>query len=216
MKKILLPLFALTASLMVNAQESKKPEVSLVFGLNQPLVTKGFNFEVDYWTKKFVFDYSHGFGLEFTDNLVTKEAQDQHLAFNITHSVGFGLGYRFTEKFNVRVEPKMHVWEMYYDDTFKQADSRIKKYTTYTLGLGAYYRWTPFENKQNALRGLTIVPNVRWWPNVGSSLKDNTYTYFNERTQQTETHKANNIGVSNTPFFINVSVGYTFNLRHQS
>lgn len=213
MKKILLPLFAFTVSIIVHAQESKKPEVSLIFGLNQPLVTKGFNFEVDYWTKKFVFDYSHGFGLEFTDNLITKEAQDQHLSFNITHSVGFGVGYRFTEKFNVRVEPKMHVWEVYYDDQFKQEDSRIKKYTTYTLGLGAYYRWTPFGNKQNALRGLTIVPNVRWWPNVGSSLKDNTYTYLNERTQQTETHKANNIGISNTPFFFNVSVGYTFNLR---
>lgn len=213
MKKLLLPFLALFCTLFAHAQESKKPEVSLVFGLNQPLVTKGFNFEVDYWTKKFVFDYSHGFGLEFTDNLITKEAKDQHLSFNITNSVGFGLGYRFTEKFNLRFEPKMHVWEMYYDDAFKSSAGRIKKYTTYTLGLGAYYRWTPFEKKQNALRGLTVVPNVRWWPNVGSSLKDNKYTYFNERTQRTETHNANNIGVSNSPFFINVSVGYTFNLK---
>lgn len=213
MKKLFLACLALSLALTAYAQESKKPEVSLVFGLNQPLVTKGFNFEVDYWTKKFVFDYSHGFGLEFTDNLISKEAKDQHLAFNITHSVGFGLGYRFTEKFNLRFEPKMHVWEMYYDDAFKSSVGRIKKYTTYTLGLGAYYRWTPFEKKQNALRGLTVVPNVRWWPNVGSSLKDNKYTYFNERTQQTETHNANNIGISNSPFFINVSVGYTFNLK---
>lgn len=213
MKKLTLPLVLLFAAFATHAQQSKKPEISVVFGLNQPLVLGGFNFEVDYWTEKFVFEYSHGVGLEFQDNLVTKEAQDQKLSFHITNSLGFGIGYRITKGLNLRVEPKMHIWEMYYDDQFKTEEGKIKKYTTYTLGLGAYYRWTPFERKDNALRGLTIAPSVRWWPNVGSSLKDDKYTYFNERTQQTETHKANNIGLSNTPFFLNVSIGYTFNLK---
>lgn len=172
----------------------------MVFGLNQPLVLHGFNIEGNLWMKKFVIDYSHGFGLKFRDNLVNTEARGQHLAFNVTHTLGVGFGYRFTEGFNLRVEPKMHIWEMYYDDDL---DTKITTYTTYTLGLGAYYRWIP-------VGGLTIVPSVRWWPNVGSTLKGDEFTYSNVRTGRTETHRANNIGVSNTPWFVNVSVGWTF------
>ena len=189
--------------------QRKTPEVSLLFGLNQPIVTQGFNFEVNWWMKKFVIDYSHGFGLKFRDNLVTPEARDQRLAFNITHSLGIGFGYRFTGNFNLRIEPKIHVWEMYYDDQFRSSAGKITTYNTYTLGLGAYYRWMPFVKKEGAIRGLTIAPSARWWPNVGSSLNSNEIRYHNDRTGKEEIHKANNIGVGNTPFFVNVSVGYT-------
>jgi len=208
MKKLAV-LVMLVISAAAHAQQEKQ-EVSLVFGLNQPLVLHGFNFEANYWTKKFVIDYSHGFGLRFRDNLVPPEARGQHLAFNITHSLGVGFGYRFTESFNLRIEPKLHIWQMYYDDAFRMDGGRIKTYTTYTLGLGAYYRWMPFGNSEGALRGITIVPSLRWWPNVGSSLKNNEYEYYNLHTEKTEVHRANNIGVSNTSWFVNVSVGWTF------
>jgi hypothetical protein len=56
---------------------------------------------------------------------------------------------------------------------------------------------------------LTIAPSARWWPNVATSLNNNEIRYQNERTGKQEIHKANNIGVSNTPFFVNVSIGYT-------
>jgi hypothetical protein len=196
------------------AQENSSPEreISLVFGLNQPIVANGFNFELNYWTRRFVFDYSHGFGLEFKGNLVSEEAKKQHLSFNISHSLGIGFGYRFTKNFNLRIEPKLHRWEVYYDDQFNSKDLKINIYNTYTLGLGAYYRWIPFEKKAGALRGFTIVPSARWWPNVGSSLDNNKFDYLNAKTGKTETHEANNIGISNTAFFVNVSVGYTFGL----
>ena len=213
MKKILSLYCLAMIAIASHAQQKKFPETSVVFGLNQPLIAHGFNFELNYWMKNFVIDYSHGFGLKFRDGLVSKEARDQKLGFNITHSVGVGFGYRFTERFNLRLEPKMHVWEMYYDDAFKVSQQRIKTYTTFTLGLGAYYRWQPFEKQANGWRGLTIVPSLRWWPNVATTLKDNEYHYFNTRTNQNEIHKANNIGVSNSPFFINVSVGYTFKTK---
>lgn len=100
---------------------------------------------------------------------------------------------------------------MYYDDAFKTVAGKIKTYSTFTLGLGAYYRWTPFEKQSNMLKGLTIVPSVRWWPNVASSLKNNEYAYYNDRTDRVEVHKANNIGISNSPVFMNISIGYTFN-----
>lgn len=197
------------------AQPSK--EISVVFGLTQPLVTNGFNFEIDFWTKRWVFDYSHGFGLEFKGDLVSKHAKEQRLAFNISHSLGIGIGYRITKGFNLRLEPKLHIWEMYYDNSFKTKSGKIKTYNTYTLGLGAYYRWQPFHKKESALRGITIAPSFRWWPNVHTTLNGNNWQYFNTVTAKTETHKANNIGVSNTAFFMNLSVGYTFDLRrHQN
>ena len=215
MKKVTLALLLMVVALSMKAQEVKKsPEVSLVFGLNQLLVLNGFNFEVNYWTKKIVIDYSHGFGLELQDDLVSEEAHDQQLAFNITHSLGFGVGYRFTKNFNIRLEPKWHFWEVYYDDAFKTQEGKITDYTTFTLGLGAYYRWTPFEKKGNILKGLTIVPSFRWWPTVATSLENDEYEYYNTRTEQNEIHKANNIGISNTPFFVNVSIGYTINIRN--
>jgi hypothetical protein len=65
------------------------------------------------------------------------------------------------------------------------------------------------------LRGLTVVPSVRWWLNVATSLTSNEYEYENARTGETEIHEANKIGLSDTPFFVNISIGYTFNLRKQ-
>lgn len=215
MKKLIctIALVAIAQISMAQAPKKSGPEVSVVFGLTQPLFTNGFNFEVDLWWEKWMVDYSHGLGLEFTGAAVYQEAADQKLAFNITHSAGIGVGYRFTKSFNLRVEPKWHIWEVYYDDAFKTDAGKIERYSAYTLGLGAYYRWTPFEKKDNALKGLTIAPNVRWWPNVGSTLDNNEFTYENSRTNQTEVHQANNIGMGNTPFFVNVSVGYTFGMK---
>jgi hypothetical protein len=208
MKKLLFFLSFIISHVVLS--QEKSPEFSLLLGLNQPIVLQGFNVEANYWTKKFVIDYSHGFGLKFRDNLVTQEARDQHLAFNITHTLGLGFGYRFTDGFNLRIEPKVHIWEMYYDDNFRSSSGRIKTYNTYTLGLGAYYRWLPFAKSEGALRGLTIAPSVRWWPNVATSLDNGEYNYYNDRTSRNEVHKANNIGVANTAWFANVSVGWTF------
>jgi hypothetical protein len=194
--------------------QKQNRELSLVFGLNQPIVTHGFNFELNYWMKNFVIDYSHGFGLELKGGLVSEEAKLQHLNFNISHSVGIGFGYRFTKNLNLRLEPKIHRWDVYYDDQFKIKAAKITSYTTYTLGLGGYYRWTPFDKKDNILKGITIVPSVRWWPNVASTLDNNELHYYNSRTGKNEIHHANNIGISNSPYFLNISVGYTFGTKH--
>lgn len=189
---------------------NQKFRVSLVFGLTQPIVTNGFNVEVNYFTDKFVFGYSHGFNLHFRDALVSDEARQQHVAFRVSHSLGFGIGYRVTPALNIRIEPKLHIWNVFYDSGNYAQSTFIKQYTTYTLGLGAYYRWLPFQRQESFVRGLTVVPSFRYWPNIGSSLKDNMFEYANSATNKVEVHRANNIGVNNTPFFANVSVGYTF------
>jgi hypothetical protein len=219
MKNLFLSVIVLSLVLNSNVsfaqdiQQSNK-EYSVVFGLNQPIVEHGFNFELNYWMTHFVIDYSHGFGLEFTGSLVSNEAKAQHVSFNVTNSLGVGFGYRFTKRFNIRIEPKMHMWDMYYSNQFKEQAGKITGYNTYTLGLGAYYRWTPFEKINNALKGITIDPSIRWWPNVASSLKNNEYAYYNKITDTNETIKANNIGISNTPWFANISIGYTFGMKN--
>jgi hypothetical protein len=128
----------------------------------------------------------------------------------VPHTLGFGLGYRFTPAFHVRLEPKLHFFDLYYDGDEKSVGNRIASYYTFTLGVGAYYRWLPFENNTDWSRGLTVMPSVRYWPNVASSLADNKLTYQNRLTGATETHSALNIGALNTPWVVNISIGYSF------
>ena len=199
--------FALTRAI---AQEERTREWSVLFGLNQPLLLGGFNAEINYWTPRFVFDYSHGIELKFDGSLYGGEIEAQRLDIKVPHTLGFGFGYRITKGLNLRVEPKLHVFQLYHDgDAFTEAN-RIGQYSTFTLGLGAYYRWTPFGKMTNGLEGITIAPSVRYWPNVATSLENNQFTYENRFTERTETHQAANIGVANTPWIVNVSVGYTF------
>ncbi len=199
------------------AQSTEQPanplsgkRVSIVFGLNQPLIFRGFNAEVNYWTKKWVFDYSHGFGLHVDGKMIGNEYEAQHLDFRIRHSFGFGVGYRFTEAFNLRFEPKIHSYQTFYEGDKQTNANSIANFNTYTLGLGAYYRWLPFQKVGNALKGITVVPSIRYWYKVASSLENKELTYQNARTGKRESFKAPNIGLSNTPLLFNVSVGYTF------
>lgn len=212
-KKSLLPALFCFLVFQLNPQEvipRYKPQWSVLFGLNQPIILKGFNAEVNYYTRKWVFDYSHGIGLNVDAELLDKTYEDQQINFKIQHSLGFGIGYRFTKGLNVRFEPKMHVYETYYEGARQTRSNSIANFKTYTLGIGVYYRYLPFEKKSNALKGITIVPSIRYWYKTGSTLKNDRLIYANTQTNRTETLHAPNIGISNTPLFVNISIGYTF------
>lgn len=219
-KKFVTPIvFALVLMLTQNliAQETfpkKQLEYSntfgFSFGLIQPLVLRGGNVEVTYFGKRLSFDYSHGFLLNMSGGTMVGDAKEQKLAYHLPYSTGFGIGYRFTSFFDVRFEPKMHSWEVYYDGEKQTPSTLIKAYKTYTLGLGAYYRYMPFRKKDNWLKGITAHTSVRWWPNAGSSLPDDKFSYYNKITNQTETLKASNIGIAGSQFLFNISIGYTF------
>lgn len=199
---------SLFISFISQAQDvSEKNRFSLVFGLNQPILLRGFNVEGNYWMKKWVLDYSHGFNLHADGKFVADEYERQRVNFKITHSLGVGIGYRFTKSFNLRFEPKLHIYETYYEQSTEKS---IINFNTYTLGFGAYYRWMPFEKKDGFAKGITIVPSIRYWYKVGSSLSGDQHTYFNTVTNQNEILKAPNIGAANTPWIFNISVGYTF------
>jgi hypothetical protein len=199
------------------AQETK-PKKELLYsnrvcvsaGLIQPMVLKGGNIEVTYFTRRISFDYSHGFLLNMSGNTMVGEAKEQKLAYHLPYSTGFGVGYRFTSFFDVRVESKIHSWEVYYDEETQNQTTLIKSYKTYSVGFGAYYRYMPFRKKENWLKGITISSSLRWWPNVGSSLQDDKFVYYNKFSNKSESLKASNIGIAGSEFLFNVSVGYTF------
>ncbi len=199
------------------AQETKQKKeflysnrISVLAGLIQPIVLKGGNIEVTYFTKRMSFDYSHGFLLNMSGGTMVGDAKDQKLAYHLPYSTGFGIGYRFTSFFDVRVEPKIHSWEVYYDGETQNKTNLIKSYKTYSVGLAAYYRYMPFHKKDNWLQGIATSTSLRWWPNIGSSLTDDKFTYNNKFSNKDETLKASNIGIAGSQFLFNISIGYTF------
>jgi hypothetical protein len=215
MKNIILVIVCVTmATLHSFAQNSAKPEllytnkVSVLFGLLQPTVAKGFNMEVNYTTQRMIFDYSHGVSL---DPPVVGDYKTQNIALHIPYTTGFGIGYRFNSFLDLRFEPKLHSWEVYQKDAEQTVANKIKDFKTFTLGLGLYYRYFPFKNSGNKfLQGITTSSSIRYWQNVGTTLSKDEFTYTNATTKKTETLKAPNIGIANTPIIFNIAVGYTF------
>ncbi len=208
---IIITLLVVASSTMAQDNWKEDKKVNLLFGLNQPLLG-GFNVEGNFIYKRFIFDYSHGISLNFDNDILAGDAQDQQLDIHIPWTTGLGIGYRITEVINVRLEPKWHRFEGYLQDNSQKEDNLLFDYTTFTLGAGVYAMLHPFKNKQNALKGITVVPSVRFWPRIWSSLDDNEVSYFNARTEQAEIHEAQEVGISNTPFIFNISVGYSFDL----
>lgn len=214
-KLLIVSLFTILLPFFSQAQEQeKKPldnSINLMFGVGQ-IAVGGFNVEGNLFYKRLAFDYSHGVNLSTTNEFLTGADKEQGLAIHTPWTTGFGVGYRFNNWLNLRAEPKWHRFEVYFDEDLANKQNIINAYTTFTLGLGLYANFKPFKNQNNFLKGIMIAPNVRWWPNVATSLDNDSFDYYNPNTDQTETHQARSIGINNTPFFFNLSVGYAFGL----
>lgn len=217
MKQAIFAIALLTGATVCNAQKSevnlnKPKEIVLLAGTIQPMLLQGGNVEVDFYMPKMVFNYSHGFSLDMENSTGTTvgEAKRQSVAYHLPYSTGFGIGYRLNKYFDIRLEPKMHKFEAYYDGTARsESVNQVVNYRTATLGFGVYFRWKPFEKQDNFLKGIFTSTSARYWQNVWSSLEDNKHHYFNKVTNQNETLKAANIGIANSPFLFNIALGYS-------
>jgi hypothetical protein len=209
----------LLTGLWFHARAQDKPwhqdrKLGVVSGLTQALVVDGYNIEAFYFHNRFTFNYSHGGSLDFQGNLLPTYLQDQQVVVHLPFSTGFGIGYRFTEWLNLRVEPKWHRFEFYYEQDAQTTANRIvADANNYSIGLGLYGFFQPFKNQENALKGITLAPSVRFWPTVASSFNNGTQTYNNTRTGRTEELQTLASGIGFSPVIINVSLGYTFDLR---
>lgn len=196
------------------SQEWKtEKKVNAVFGLIQPIFAKGFNIEGNYIHNRFIFGYSHGASLDLSGQSVTAEMREEGLAVHMPYTTGFGIGYRLKEWINVRIEPKWHRFEFYYDDEPQNSTNQITSYNTMSLGIGIYGHYQPFKNKTTFLKGIMIAPSIRFWPTISSTLKDNSFTYLNKNTGTNEEIKTLDVGPGFTPFIFNVSIGYSFSVN---
>jgi len=212
LKSIIVILLFLSMSVQAQSQDDKKYELVFLVGTIQPFLLNGGNVELDFYTPKMVFNYSHGFSLnlESETNTTVGDVKDQGLAIHLPYSTGFGVGYRLNKYFDIRFEPKFHKFEVYYDGTDRTvAKNQITDYTTATLGIGAYFRWKPFEKQNNILKGIFTSTSIRYWQNVYSSLENGEISYSNQVTQQQEIHETTNIGIANTPWLFNIAIGYS-------
>ena len=182
--------------------------IAIVAGLVQPVLLGGGNVEVDVYYRRWVFGYSHGFLLNLEGDAVVGDANDQGLAFEVPFTTGASAGFRFLEWLDARVEGKVHRFEV--RDEASSQD--LFDYTTVTLGVGVYAQYRPFYHfgvdAAEWLQGWLIVSSVRFWPRIWSSLDDDEIVYDSPTTGQTERHEAAQIGIANTPFIFNISVGY--------
>ena len=202
------------ASQAQNTDWKQDHKLAVLFGLTQPLVVSGFNIEGNYIHNRFIFDYSHGVSLDFSGNLLPNYLQDQGVVVHMPFSTGFGIGYRITEWLNLRVEPKWHRFEFYYEgDEQTEATLIAVDAHNYSAGLGLYGFFQPFKKKENALKGITMAPSVRFWPTVASSFKDEVFRYENRNTSNTEVLKTLASGIGFSPLIVNISIGYTFDLK---
>ncbi len=203
-------LILLIPALHTYAQDWKtEKRVNLLFGLSQPLVAHGFNVEVNYVHNRFIFDFSQGLGLTFSSTTLPSDLQQQGVEVHMPWTTGVGIGYRFTDWINLRVEPKWHRFEFNYQNGQQLISNEIISYNTFTLGLGLYGCWLPFKNKTNLLNGIMISPSIRYWPTLHSTLPGNNLSYYNTTTESVEEIKTYGPGIKLTPWIFNISIGYS-------
>ena len=196
------------------AQEWKTDrKINVLFGLTQPLLVDGFNIEGNYIHNRLIFDYSHGVSLDFSGSSTTTELEMQGVTVHMPWTTGFGVGYRLNEWLNIRVEPKWHRFEFYYEGESQTSLNEIDSYNTFSLGLGLYGNFQPFKNSTSFIKGIMVAPSIRFWPTVSSSLEGDSFTYNNKNTGAMETIEVLDPGVAFTPFIFNVSIGYSFDLK---
>jgi hypothetical protein len=212
--KTVLIIVTSSIALQSNAQDWKtEKKVNVVFGLIQPIFANGFNIEGNYIHKRLIFDYSHGASLDLAGTTVTPEMREQGLAVHLPYTTGFGIGYRLKEWINVRIEPKWHRFEFYYDDEKQNSSNLITAYNTMSIGIGVYGHYQPFKNKTSFLKGIMISPSIRFWPTISSTLKSDGFTYLNKNTVKNEVIKTLDVGPGFKPFIYNISIGYSFGLK---
>lgn len=208
MKNLVLFASILLISFFVSAQnqslnDSKQFRYSnkftLATDLAQPFLLGGFNLNATYTTKRWIFDYSHGIGLEIPDFIKSTEQEDLNASIKIPWTTGPGFGYRITDQLDVRIDFKAHGTEI--DLLNGQVEL---EYTQFTAGPGFYYRFYFGKNT-----GFGLEASARYWFDLGnnqSGLDGNDFRFVdnNGNNQTFDTNISAGVGV-------NVALIYTFN-----
>jgi hypothetical protein len=197
MRIVLLILALSTLSFSAHAQEADPypTRPSVMAGLVQWTLFGGGNLAGRLEAGRWVFEYSHGQGLDLNrlgGFALTKAERDADASVFVPWTTGGGVGYQITPDFHVLLEVKAHRFEV------RGADRNRKlAYTTFSVGPGVFYDFYLY-------RGLFLQPNARFWPNVASTL-DESNARLPRADGTTYEHESHSFG-----FFANVNLGWTF------
>lgn len=196
MKALIVILIVLTPSL-ARAQESDPypTRPSVMAGIVQWTLFGGGNLAARLETGHWVFEYSHGQALDLNrlgGFALTTAERDADVSVFVPWTTGGGVGYQITPDLHVLLELKAHRYEV------RGADRNQKlSYTTFSVGPGVFYDFYLY-------RGLFVQPNMRFWPNVASTLKESSASLRRSDGTSYE-HESHSFG-----FFANVNLGWTF------
>jgi hypothetical protein len=167
------------------------PQLNVHFGLLQPLLTHGVNVAADLRLGPWVFEYSHGMFLHYSDfaGSLSSAERDAGIGLYSPWTTGFGIGHNVVDDLYLMVEVKAHRYEV-------SLDGATENYTTMSVGPAVGWRFFVY-------KGLDVTTYVRWWPNVWSSSSSVTLATSSGAVQ----HQAHDLGL-----FANVSVGWAFDL----
>jgi len=164
-------------------------------GLTQWVVFRGGNIAGELKIGRLAFEVSHGQGLDLNQipSLgLTSAERNTGVHILVPWTTGGGVGIRITRNLHILLELKAHHYVVTGADPSQQV-----KYTTFSVGPGVFYTF-------HIYKGLFLEPNVRYWPNVGSTLKDNQVD-ITQPGGTVYTHQAHDFGL-----FANMNVGWTF------
>ncbi|HVZ72929.1 MAG TPA: hypothetical protein VHJ20_11185 [Polyangia bacterium] len=170
-------------------------QLSVMMGLTQWTLFRGGNVAAEYKWKRLALEVSHGQGLDLNQVggfALTSAERDAGVKIRVPWTTGFGVGFRFTQNLHALVEFKAHHYEV------TGLDPRVEvKYTTFSIGPGLFYTIPIW-------RGLFLQPNIRYWPNVGSTLSGNQVA-IRQPDGTVYEHRAHDFGL-----FANMNLGYAF------
>ena len=187
---------ALTTLVATTASAAERDDqLSVMAGMTQWTLFRGGNLALEYMHGPLVFEVSHGQGLDLNQVpglALTQEEQDAGVHILVPWTTGGGVGYRITRNFHVLVEVKAH----HYVVSAGDRNDRLV-HTTFSVGPGLFYTF-------HLYRGLFLEPNLRWWPNVASTLPGD-HGRLRQLDGSSYEHAAHDFGL-----FANVNLGWTF------
>jgi hypothetical protein len=144
-----------------DASHGLPTEGSVVAGLTQWVLFRGGNIGGELRIGRLALEVSHGQGLNLNEvpGLALSSAERAAGAHVfVPWTTGFGVGLRITRDLTVLVEAKAHHYNVTGNDARHEVD-----YTTFSVGPSVFYT-------VHVYKGLFLEPNVRFWPNVASTL----------------------------------------------
>jgi hypothetical protein len=172
-----------------------QPQFSVMTGLTQWILFRGGNVAVEYKRGRLAVEYSHGQGLDLNQVPglgLTPAERDAGAHVRVPWTTGFGMGVRVTEHLHVLVEAKAHRFEV----TSRDRNAEIA-YTTFSVGPSVFY-------SIHLYKGLFLQPNLRFWPNVASTLPRD-HALLRQPDGSIYDHEAHGFGL-----FANANLGWTF------